>query len=66
MTRPLVGYQYVVLRCLPRVDRDEFLNVGVVVHSQDADFLDSAFAVDTDRLSALAPTWNSRRSMRRW
>jgi len=55
MTSPLVGYQYVVLRCVPRVDRDEFVNVGVVIHSQDADFLDFAFAVDPDRLSALAP-----------
>ena len=34
MTAPLVGYQYVVLRCVPRVDRDEFINVGVVLHSQ--------------------------------
>lgn len=33
MTAPLVGYQYVVLRCVPRVDRDEFINVGVVLHS---------------------------------
>jgi len=55
MTSPLVGYQYVVLRCVPRVDRDEFVNVGVVIHSQSADFLDCAFAIDTARLTALAP-----------
>jgi hypothetical protein len=55
MTSPLVGYQYVVLRCVPRVDRDEFVNVGVVIHSHSADFLDCAFAIDTDRLTALAP-----------
>jgi len=24
-----LAYQYVVLRCVPRVDREEFLNVGV-------------------------------------
>ena len=48
--RPLVGYQYVVLRCVPRVDRDEFLNVGVVLYSQAADFLRAAFAIDPDRL----------------
>ncbi len=52
---PLVGYQYVVLRCVPRVDRDEFLNVGVVLYSQQADFLDVAYSLDPDRLSALAP-----------
>jgi hypothetical protein len=55
MTSPLVGYQYVVLRCVPRVDRDEFVNVGVVIHSQSADFLDCAFVLDPDRLTALAP-----------
>ena len=55
MSAPLVGYQYVVLRCVPRVDRDEFLNVGVVLYSQAADFLEAAFALDPDRLRALAP-----------
>jgi len=55
MTSPLVGYQYVVLRCVPRVDRDEFVNVGVVIHSQDADFLGCAFTLDRERLGVLAP-----------
>jgi len=55
MTSPLLSYQYVVLRCVPRVDRDEFVNVGVVIHSQDADFLECAFAVDPDRLRSLSP-----------
>jgi len=55
MTSPLVGYEYVVLRCVPRVDRDEFVNVGVVIHSQSAEFLDCAFALDPDRLRSLSP-----------
>jgi len=50
-----MGFQYVVLRCVPRVDREEFLNVGVVLYCQDADFLGSAGHVDATRLSALAP-----------
>ena len=37
------GYQYVVLRCVPRVEREEFLNVGLVLYSQGADFLEAAF-----------------------
>ncbi len=49
------GYQYVVLRCLPRVEREEFLNVGVVLYCQRAEFLDSAARFDPGRLSALAP-----------
>ena len=49
------GYQYVVLRCVPRVEREEFVNVGVVLYCQGADFLDAAYQVDEDRLRALAP-----------
>ena len=40
MTATRLAYQYVVLRCVPRPDREEFLNVGVVLHCQAADFLD--------------------------
>ena len=32
MTATRLAYQYVVLRCVPRVDREEFVNVGVVVY----------------------------------
>ena len=53
MTR--YGYQYVVLRCVPRVEREEFLNVGVVLYSQAADFLEAAYRVDEPRLRAFAP-----------
>jgi hypothetical protein len=55
MTASMVGYQYVVLHCVPRVDRDEFINVGIVLYSQSTDFLGSAFAVNPDRLGAFAP-----------
>lgn len=55
MTTPPCGYQYVVLRCVPRVDRDEFVNVGVIVYCQARAFLDSASRVDEARLRALHP-----------
>ncbi len=50
-----LGFQYVVLRCVPRVDRQEFVNVGVVLYCQAADFLGCAARVDEARLEALAP-----------
>lgn len=50
-----VAYQYVVLRCVPRVDREEFLNVGVVIYCEAAKYLDVAWAVDRERLIALDP-----------
>lgn len=50
-----VGYQYVVLRLVPSIERQEFCNVGVVVYSQMGDFLDADFHVDIERIGALAP-----------
>jgi hypothetical protein len=48
-------YQYVVLRCVPRVDREEFVNVGVVLYCEEAGYLEAAWSVDRERLAALAP-----------
>ena len=53
MSAARLAYQYVVLRCVPRPEREEFVNVGVVVHCQAADFLDAGWSVDADRLRAL-------------
>jgi hypothetical protein len=50
-----LSYQYVVLRCVPRVDREEFLNVGVVLYCEEARFLGAAWHVDRDRLATLYP-----------
>ena len=50
-----LAYQYVVLRCVPRVDREEFVNVGVVLYCQATDFLDVAWQVDRERLRAFDP-----------
>lgn len=48
-------YQYVILRCVPRVDREEFVNVGVVAYCQEADFLAAACHVNAARLASLWP-----------
>lgn len=48
-------YQYVVLRCVPRVDREEFINVGVVLHCEDAHFLGCGAHVEESRVRALSP-----------
>lgn len=54
-------YQYVVLRCVPRVEREEFINVGVVLHCPEADFLGMASRLNETRLEALAPGTDLRR-----
>jgi hypothetical protein len=55
MTSPLLSYQYVVLRCVPRVDRDEFINVGVIIYCQSVDFLDCAFWINSEKLRSFSP-----------
>ncbi|MBV9832590.1 MAG: DUF3037 domain-containing protein, partial [Marmoricola sp.] len=49
------GYQYVALRCVPRVEREEFVNVGVVLFCHAEDFLAAAHDVHEERLRALDP-----------
>ncbi len=48
-------YEYVTLRCVPRVDREEFVNVGVVLHCQADDLLALTSRVEGLRLHALWP-----------
>ncbi|HVM20835.1 MAG TPA: DUF3037 domain-containing protein [Egibacteraceae bacterium] len=48
-------YEWTVLRVVPRVERCEFVNAGVVVYCQQLDFLQAAVALDERRLRALDP-----------
>jgi hypothetical protein len=49
------AFDYAVLRVVPRVEREEFVNVGVVVHAPALAFLGCAVALDRARLGELAP-----------
>ena len=49
------SFDYAIVRVVPHVEREEFLNVGVILSCQAADFLKAMFHVDAKRLSALAP-----------
>lgn len=49
------AFQYAVLRAVPRVDRGEFLNIGVIVYCQAREFLAADVAIDRDRLRVLDP-----------
>lgn len=48
-------YEYAAIRVVPRVERGEFINVGVVLYCQALDFLGVRIAVDEKRLLALDP-----------
>lgn len=49
------AFAYAILRVVPRVERGERINVGVVLYCRQLDFLDLRARVDADRLAALAP-----------
>ena len=51
-----VVFDYAVLRAVPRVDRGESVNVGVLLYCQDRDVLAARVAVDEARLRALDPS----------
>lgn len=48
-------FQYAVLRVVPRVERGECVNAGVVLFCRTRSFLAAAIALDEARLAALAP-----------
>jgi hypothetical protein len=48
-------FEYAVLRAAPRVQRGEFVNVGVLLYCRSTEFLRAAWDVAPDRLRALDP-----------
>jgi Protein of unknown function (DUF3037) len=53
--RAPVSYDYAVVRAVPRVDREEFINMGVILFAKACHFLAARVEVDDERLRALAP-----------
>lgn len=52
----LHAFDYAVIRVVPRVERGEFVNAGVILFSRTAQFLDARIELNAPRLSALAPS----------
>jgi hypothetical protein len=52
---PSHSFEYAVVRVVPRVEREEFLNAGVILYCRSLRFLDARVALDRDRLQALSP-----------
>jgi hypothetical protein len=51
----LHAFDYAVVRVVPRVERGEFVNAGVILFSRTARFLCAKIELDFARLAALAP-----------
>lgn len=50
------SFDYATLRVVPRVERQEFINIGVIVLCRERRFLAARVAIDEVRLLALAPS----------
>jgi hypothetical protein len=48
-------FDFAVVRVVPRVDRGEFINAGVILHSRTGRFLDCRVELDRAKLKALDP-----------
>jgi hypothetical protein len=60
-------FEYAVLRVVPRIERGEVLNAGVLVYCRQRDYLGSRVHLDVQRLHALDPTADAdaiRRALR--
>jgi len=45
-------FEYAVIRVVPRVEREEFMNVGVIVYCPGQGFLQTMYELPEDRLRA--------------
>ncbi len=48
------AFDYAVIRVVPRVEREEFINVGVILICREAPFLGARIAVDRVRLGSVS------------
>jgi hypothetical protein len=45
-------FEYAVIRVVPRVEREEFLNIGVILYCSKHQFLQTRYHLDESRLQA--------------
>ena len=49
-------YDYAIVRVVPKVEREEFVNVGVIVSCPAKSFLEARIELDEERLMVLDPS----------
>ncbi len=49
------SFDYAVVRVVPRVEREEFVNAGVILFCLERDFLGARVTLDAERVRALSP-----------
>jgi hypothetical protein len=53
-------FDYAIVRVVPNVEREEFVNVGVILFCRTRRFLDARIKLDMERLAALSPKLDVR------
>lgn len=48
-------YDYAYIRIVPRVEREEFINAGIILYCRSRRFLAAAIRLDNERLQRLYP-----------
>ena len=51
-------FEYAVIRYVPRPEREEFLNVGVILYCSSKNFLQMKFALNEERIRGFYPDAN--------
>ena len=52
-------YEYAVIRFVPRVEREEFINVGIIMFSKRARFIKARYQVDEKKLCLFSSDFGS-------
>jgi len=47
-------FEYAIIRIVPRVEREEFLNVGVIMYCAEKNFLETKYELNKEKLSVLS------------
>ena len=47
-------YEYAVIRFVPKVEREEFINVGIVLFSKQAKYLNAVYTLNEEKLRAFS------------
>lgn len=48
-------FEYAIIRLVPKVEREEFMNVGVMVFSKSARFIKAKVSLNENKIKAFAP-----------
>src|SRR5436190_303067 len=46
-------FEYAIVRIVPRVEREEFLNTGVILYCKDLKFLDCLYTLNKEKVNAI-------------